>query len=87
VSAGSIIPMGSDIRNTAEKQSLKEILVYPGRASEFTLYDDDGVSYGYEKGEASLTHLRWDDEKGELTAKGALPPSTVRSLTKVVKAH
>jgi alpha-D-xyloside xylohydrolase len=86
VAAGSIIPMGRDIQNTSTAQALKEIRVYPGRGSEFTLYDDDGVTYDYEKGQGRLTRLHWDDERGQLTAKGApLPGASIAELTKVVR--
>jgi alpha-D-xyloside xylohydrolase len=85
VSAGSIIPMGSDIQNTSASQALKEIRVYPGRESDFTLYDDDGVSYGYEKGQGRVTHLHWDDERGQLTGKGAPLGASIAELTKVVR--
>jgi alpha-D-xyloside xylohydrolase len=86
VRAGSIIPMGIDIQNTATAQSLKEIRVYPGKAAEFTLYDDDGVSYDYEKGKGRATHLRWDDKQGQLTAEGdPLMGRSVKDLLKVVQ--
>ena len=38
--------------------------VYPGADGHFTLYDDDGKTYAYEKGAFGVTHLHWDD-KGE----------------------
>jgi alpha-D-xyloside xylohydrolase len=86
VRAGSIIPMGIDIQNTATAQSLKEIRVYPGNAAEFTLYDDDGVSYDYEKGKGRTTHLRWDDRTRELTADGdSLVGHSVKELVKVMQ--
>ena len=86
VASGSIVPMGSDIQNTSAPQALKEIRVYPGRGSEFTLYDDDGVTYDYEKGQGRLTRLHWDDERGQLTAKGApLPGASIAEVTKVVR--
>jgi alpha-D-xyloside xylohydrolase len=85
VSAGSIIPLGSDIQNTSASQALKEIRVYPGRESDFTLYDDDGVSYDYEKGQGRVTHLHWDDERGQLTGKGAPLGTSIAELTKVVR--
>jgi alpha-D-xyloside xylohydrolase len=86
VVAGSIIPLGSDIQNTSTAQALKEIRVYPGRGAEFTLYDDDGVTYDYEKGQGRLTRLRWDDERGQLSAKGApLVGGSIAELTKVVR--
>jgi alpha-D-xyloside xylohydrolase len=86
VSAGSIIPLGSDIQNTSMRQTLKEIRVYPGRGSEFTLYDDDGVSYDYEKGQGHSTRLHWDDDRGRLTSTGApVVGTTIAELTKVVR--
>jgi alpha-D-xyloside xylohydrolase len=86
VASGSIVPLGSDIQNTSTSQALKEVRVYPGRGSEFTLYDDDGVSYDYEKGQGRITRLRWDDERGQLTAKGApLAGASITELTKVIR--
>lgn len=73
VAAGSIVPVGNDILNTSTPQTLKEIRVYPGRTADFTLFDDDGVSYAYESGQGHLSHLHWDDSSGQLSAKGALP--------------
>ncbi|MDB6088617.1 MAG: alpha-glucosidase [Gammaproteobacteria bacterium] len=86
VGSGSIVPMGSDVQNTSASQAIKEIRVYPGRGCEFALYDDDGVTYDYEKGQGRLTRLRWDDERGQLTAKGApLAGVSIAELTKVIR--
>jgi alpha-D-xyloside xylohydrolase len=86
VSAGSIIPMGIDVQNTSTTQALKEIRVYPGKSAEFTLYDDDGVTYGYENGQGRITHLHWDDERQQLTGKGApLLGSPLAELTKLIR--
>jgi len=86
VRAGSIIPMGIDIQNTATAQTLKEIRVYPGATAEFTLYDDDGISNEYEKGKGRNTRLRWDDKGKQLTAEGdALAPRSIKELLKVIQ--
>jgi alpha-D-xyloside xylohydrolase len=71
VRAGSIVPLGKPIENTGQQQELAKVLVYPGANGEFTLYNDDGRTYAYEKGESSLTHLQWDDAGGRLTHEGA----------------
>jgi alpha-D-xyloside xylohydrolase len=85
VGAGSIVPMGRDIQNTSTVQALREIRIYPGKDCEFTLYDDDGITYGYEKGQGRITRLRWDDARQQLTAKGApLSRPPVAELTKVI---
>lgn len=72
VRAGSIVPLGADIQSTATPQALKEVRVYPGRNAEFALYDDDGVTYDYEKSGGRVTRLKWDDKGRQLSgaAKG-----------------
>jgi alpha-D-xyloside xylohydrolase len=70
VRAGSIVPLGAPIQSTATPQALSEVRVYPGRDVEFTLYDDDGVSYDYENGKGRSTRLRWDEKKQALSAIG-----------------
>jgi alpha-D-xyloside xylohydrolase len=73
VRAGSIVPVGVQIPNTATRQPLEAIRVYPGRDARFTLYDDDGVTNAYRKTGGSKAELRWDDKAGKLTASGKLP--------------
>jgi alpha-D-xyloside xylohydrolase len=41
--------------------------VYAGRSGEFSLYEDDGNTYGYERGEFSRIRLAWDDAARTLT--------------------
>jgi len=68
VRAGSILPLGSDVQSTAEKQTIAKIKVYPGRDGRFTLYDDDGKTTAYEKGEGvKLTTLNWNDKTKKLS--------------------
>lgn len=73
VRAGSIVPLGSDVLNTAQPQSIASVRIYPGANGEFTLFSDDGTSYGYEKGHSSVTRLHWDDTKKQFTHEG--PPA------------
>jgi len=86
VRAGSILPMGEDIPNTATAQALREIRVYPGTDGEFALYDDDGMTYAYERGQGRMTHLRWDETRQQLTSQGARPPGPALSaFTKIIR--
>jgi alpha-D-xyloside xylohydrolase len=71
VRAGSIIPIGAPVQSTATRQAIAQILVYPGRNVDFNLYDDDGISYDYEKGKGSSTRLQWNDASGKLNVSGA----------------
>jgi alpha-D-xyloside xylohydrolase len=71
VRAGSIVPLGTSVESTMDKQSIAKIRVYPGANGSFTLYDDDGRTYAYEREEKKITELRWDDAAGRLTHTGA----------------
>jgi alpha-D-xyloside xylohydrolase len=70
VRAGSILPLGEAVENTGQVQKLAKVRVYPGASSDFTLYQDDGKTYAYEKGSSSITTLHWDDAAGKLTQQG-----------------
>ncbi len=85
VPAGSLIPLGQPVQNTSSPQPLAEIRVFPGRDADFELYDDDGVSYEYERGHSKLTRLHWDDGKGSLTASGNELGAPVAQLSRIVK--
>jgi alpha-D-xyloside xylohydrolase len=67
VRAGSIIPTGPELQYAAEKPDAPlTLFVYAGRNGAFTLYEDSGTDYGYEKGEFSSLPLSYDDARGEL---------------------
>jgi alpha-D-xyloside xylohydrolase len=86
VRAGSIVPLGVAIQNTSAPQALAEVRVYPGKDAELTLYDDDGVSYDYEKGTGRSTRLRWDEKTKALTAGGdKATAASIKNLVKVVQ--
>jgi alpha-D-xyloside xylohydrolase len=70
VRAGAILPLGAVVPSTATAQAIERIRVYPGRDADFDLYDDDGISYDYERGGGHLTRLHWSDATHRLTASG-----------------
>ena len=71
VKAGSIVPIGPAIEYTGQKPDAPlTLLVYTGRNGEFDLYEDDGVTYGYERGAFSRIPLHYDDATGTLTIDG-----------------
>jgi len=62
VRAGSIVPAGPDQQYAGEKATRELTLrVYAGRDAHFSLYEDDGSSYGYEAGEFSRIPITWTD--------------------------
>ena len=70
VRAGSIVPLGTTVLSTQEKQGVASVRVYPGADADFALFSDDGTTYAYEQGSAALTRLHWNDAKHSLTHEG-----------------
>ncbi|MBQ2210234.1 MAG: DUF5110 domain-containing protein [Prevotella sp.] len=77
VRAGSILPLGPEMQYVGEKPwNNLEIRVYPGANGSFTLYEDEGDSYNYEKGAYSTITFDWNDKSRTLTIgerKGSFP--------------
>ncbi len=71
VRAGSIVPLGSAVESTHEKQTIAKLRVFPGADADFTLFDDDGSTYAYENGGGTVTRLHWDEAGQRLTSNGA----------------
>ena len=70
VRAGSILPLGAQVPSTATRQVLSEVRVYPGHDAHFRLYDDDGTTYGYEKGQGRTAILAWDQATSRYSVAG-----------------
>lgn len=77
VRAGSILPLAPVVQYAEQSKWEKlEIVVYPGADATFTLYEDEGDNYNYEKGAYSTIRFSWDDRRGRLTihqAEGQYP--------------
>jgi len=71
VRAGSILPLGDAIESTSQVQRIAKVRVYAGADAEFTLYQDDGTTYAYEKGERRITDLHWNEATGKMRQEGA----------------
>ncbi len=68
VRGGSIIPATRGLQSTAgSSQAPLTIAVYAGADGAFTLYDDEGTNYNYEKGSYAEIPLSWDDDTRTLT--------------------
>jgi alpha-D-xyloside xylohydrolase len=74
VKDGGIIPMMPIESQIKDSKSPVEIRFYGNKESEYQLYDDDGVSYNYEKGAFTRIQLRVaKDKKGNLKGSVNLP--------------
>ena len=88
VRAGSIVPMGPYLQYTAEKPAdPTELRVYPGANSAFTLYEDEGINYNYEKGRYAAIPLTWNEASQTLkigARQGAFPGMLTRRTFRIV---
>lgn len=68
IKAGSIVPVGPELQYTDEHQP-KEITlyVYGGADATFSLYEDEGINYNYEKGNFSTIKISYDASSGILS--------------------
>jgi alpha-D-xyloside xylohydrolase len=71
VKAGGIVPLGSEVQSAQQSQKIASVRVYPGANGSFTLFQDDGKTYAYEKTGGSVTKLIWDDAAHRLKHEGA----------------
>ena len=68
VRAGSILPLGPEEQYVGEKPwDNLEMRIYPGADGSFTLYEDEGDNYNYEKGYYSTITFTWNDKARTLT--------------------
>ena len=89
VRAGSILPLGPEMQYVGEKAwDNLELRLYPGTDGTFTLYEDEGDNYNYEKGVYSTIAFTWNDNTRTLTIgerKGQFPGMlTKRQFTVVL---
>ena len=80
VRAGAIIPMDPVRQYTDEKvEGPLTLWVYPGTDGEFVLYEDDGRSLNYRRGQSTRLLIRWQDQTRRVTLEpvqgsNTLPP-------------
>ena len=68
VRAGSILPLGPEMQYVGEKAwDNLELRLYPGADGQFTLYEDEGDNYNYEKGQYATITFLWNDKARTLT--------------------
>ena len=68
VREGAIIPFGPAMEWSDEKPAeLINLYVYAGKDGEFTLYEDEGTNYNYEKGKYATIVIKYDDHLKTVT--------------------
>ena len=88
VKGGSILPIGDDLQYTTERnQKNLTLMVYDGADANFTLYEDAGINYDYEKGNYMTIDLQYDAKSGQLTIgehEGAFPGMLTNRVFNIV---
>jgi alpha-D-xyloside xylohydrolase len=88
VRAGSIVPLGPELQYTSEKPADPlELRIYPGADANYSLYEDEGDSYRYEKGVYATIALHWNDQAQTLSIgerQGSFPRMLERRTFQVV---
>lgn len=88
--AGSIIPFGPAMQYTAQRPAdTITLYVYTGSNGKFSLYEDEGVNYNYEKGQYSTIPFSYDDANKTLTIgkrEGTFPGMLLQRTFRIVKA-
>jgi alpha-glucosidase (family GH31 glycosyl hydrolase) len=70
VRAGAIIPFGPLKQYTNENASGPlSVSIYPGEDGHFQLYEDDGVSFNFRKGDWMGIEMNWQDRDRMLTIR------------------
>lgn len=88
VREGSIIPVGRDMEWSDQLSSDSLTMkVFPGQDATFTLYEDEGDTYNYEKGQYSTITFQWNDRARQLTiaARRGTYPGMLQRRTFFVK--
>ncbi|MGN1253055.1 MAG: DUF5110 domain-containing protein, partial [Prevotella sp.] len=68
VPEGSILPVGLEMEWSDEKPAeLINLYVFAGKDATFTLYEDEGTNYNYEKGKYATITFSWNDAAKTLT--------------------
>ncbi len=68
VPEGSIIPFGPAMEWSDEKPAETiHLYIYGGRDAQFTLYEDEGTNYNYEKGQYATIDISYDDASRTVT--------------------
>ncbi|HEV2222765.1 MAG TPA: TIM-barrel domain-containing protein [Candidatus Acidoferrales bacterium] len=92
VRAGAILPLGPVKQYTDEKvDGPLSVTIYPGADGSFSLYEDDGKSFNYRKGDWMGMKMVWNDSRRILSlhlAEGSriLPPARRQIEVKLEQA-
>jgi alpha-glucosidase (family GH31 glycosyl hydrolase) len=88
VRAGSILPLGPVKQYVDEKIDAPLLLsIFPGADASFLLYEDDGISFDYRKGEWMGIAITWSDVRRTLELKLAPASRMLSPLPRAIEVQ
>ena len=68
VPEGAILPVGPEMEwSDQKKPELIDLYVYAGKDGSYTLYEDEGTNYNYEKGKYATIDIKYNDTQKTVT--------------------
>ena len=68
VPEGAILPVGPEMEwSDQKKPELIDLYVYAGKDGSYTLYEDEGTNYNYEKGKYATIDIKYNDAQKTVT--------------------
>lgn len=68
VPEGSVLPVGPEMEWSDQKKAeLIDLYVYAGKDGSYTLYEDEGTNYNYEKGKYAMIDFKYNDAQKTIT--------------------
>jgi len=89
IKGGAVLPLGPVSQYSSEKIDAPwEIRIYPGKDASFTVYEDEGDNYNYERQAYSSFKVLWNDKKQTVTIterEGKYEGMVKRRTLKIIK--
>jgi alpha-D-xyloside xylohydrolase len=71
IKAGTILPLAKPVEHVAPDTKFEiTCYVYGNTNTKATLFEDDGITFNYEKGSYNTLNLIWNNKKGEVKRDG-----------------
>ncbi len=78
----SLVPLARPLAHCADDAVFDlDVRVYGDAPAPFVLWEDDGISFDYEKGAFNEVTLEWTNETGSVVRKGSYASHRYRILT------
>jgi alpha-glucosidase/alpha-D-xyloside xylohydrolase len=85
VRAGALLPLGPIKQYTGETvDDPLTLVIYPGADGTFTLYEDDGITFNYRRGEWMGIQMAWNDRRSRLTLRLAEGSQMLSPLSRAI---